>query len=304
MAILAVNCFLRTQCLVLPNFLWHIDSSLCPLSEPLSNNDYASYPVFVSRHTAHGLCNTYQYALLVCLVCVPAWGQQAGYVALAMWIVDAVLSVFTCFGIIFIMITRRTKTKLGSMSVAWLLPSASCVVAAASGGIVAEVVPNSQIALEILVTSFILWGIGISLASMVIVIYLMRLMLHKLPPKAVIVSTFLPLFPIGEGGFGVAKVILPQTDILPVAASDALYKTGNITGLLFWAFGLFWLSLAVGSIARILSIAVVLLWILVAIFTVHGISNQTLFLSPCLAVWREKRRRELEKERFATIESS
>uniref|UniRef100_A0A093V422 Sulfite efflux pump SSU1 n=1 Tax=Talaromyces marneffei PM1 TaxID=1077442 RepID=A0A093V422_TALMA len=144
---------------------------------------------------------------MLCLVCVPAWGQQAGYVALAMWIVDAVLSVFTCFGIIFIMITRRTKTKLGSMSVAWLLPSASCVVAAASGGIVAEVVPNSQIALEILVTSFILWGIGISLASMVIVIYLMRLMLHKLPPKAVIVSTFLPLFPIGEGGFGTGDAI-------------------------------------------------------------------------------------------------
>lgn len=163
---------------------------------------------------------------MFCLVCVPAWGQRASYIALAMWIMDAAFSICTCFGVLFIMyvpdtckcpslfiralltlsafnrMTRRNKTKLGSMSAAWLLPGASCVVAAASGGIVAQVVPNPQIALGTLVTSSILWGVGVPLASMVILIYLVRLMLHKLPPKAVIVSTFLPLIPIGQGGFG------------------------------------------------------------------------------------------------------
>jgi tellurite resistance protein TehA-like permease len=37
---------------------------------------------------------------------------------------------------------------------------------------------------------------------MVIAIYLMRLMLHKLPATAVIVSTFLPLGPLGQGSYG------------------------------------------------------------------------------------------------------
>ena len=163
------------------------------------------------------------------------------------------------------------------MSAAWLLPSASCVVTAASGGIVAEVVPTPQIALGTLVTSMILWGVGVPLASMVLVIYLVRLMLHKLSPKAVIVNIFLPLIPIGQGGFGwvfegvdtlslwsiktdycriqklgsVARVILPQINTLPVGASDTLYEISCITGLLLWALGLFWLSFAVGSITRV-----------------------------------------------------
>lgn len=88
------------------------------------------------------------------------------------------------------------------MAAAWLLPIVSCVVAAASGAIVAKVLPHPQYALGTLVASFVLWGVGVPLALMVIVIYLMRLMLHKLPPKAVIVSTFLPLGPLGQGGYG------------------------------------------------------------------------------------------------------
>lgn len=88
------------------------------------------------------------------------------------------------------------------MGAAWLLPIVSCVVAAASGAIVADVLPHPQYALATIIASYILWGVGVPLASMVIVIYLMRLMLHKIPAKAVIVSTFLPLGPLGQGGYG------------------------------------------------------------------------------------------------------
>lgn len=88
------------------------------------------------------------------------------------------------------------------MGAAWLLPILACVVAATSGSIVAEVLPHPEYALETLVASYILWGVGVRLALMVIAIYLMRLMLHKLPAKAVIVSTFLPLGPLGQGSYG------------------------------------------------------------------------------------------------------
>ena len=88
------------------------------------------------------------------------------------------------------------------MTAAWLLPIVSCVVAAASGAIVSDILPNPQIALWTIITSYILWGIGVPLAMMVICIYLQRLMFHKLPPKATLVSVFLPLGPLGQGGFG------------------------------------------------------------------------------------------------------
>lgn len=92
--------------------------------------------------------------------------------------------------------------ELQEMGAAWLLPIVACVVAAASGGIVAEILPDPQYALGTIIVSYILWGVGVPFALMVIVIYLMRLMLHKIPPKSLIVSTFLPLGPLGQGGFG------------------------------------------------------------------------------------------------------
>lgn len=98
--------------------------------------------------------------------------------------------------------TRKTPIELKNMTAAWLLPIVSCVVAAASGGIVAEIIPNPQIALWTVLTSYVLWGIGVPFALMVIVIHLLRLMLYKLPDKAIIVSSFLPLGPLGQGGFG------------------------------------------------------------------------------------------------------
>lgn len=61
---------------------------------------------------------------------------------------------------------------------------------------------NLDYALWTVITSYVLWGIGLPLALMVMVIYLARLALHKLPPKAVIVSVFLPLGPLGQGSLG------------------------------------------------------------------------------------------------------
>ena len=97
---------------------------------------------------------------------------------------------------------KGNETHLSSMTAVWLLPIVSCVVAASSGGIVAEALPNEQYALWTIIVSYVLWGMGIPLSLMVMAIYLQRLTLHKLPPKAVIVSVFLPLGPLGQGGFG------------------------------------------------------------------------------------------------------
>jgi tellurite resistance protein TehA-like permease len=88
------------------------------------------------------------------------------------------------------------------MTAVWLLPIVACIVAAASGAIVADVLPNPQHALWTIMVSYALWGMGLPLAILVLGIYLERLMLHKLPPKAVVASVCLPLGPLGQGGFG------------------------------------------------------------------------------------------------------
>jgi tellurite resistance protein TehA-like permease len=142
------------------------------------------------------------------------------------------------------------------MTAAWLLPIVSCIVAAASGGVVAGVLPNPDHALIALITSYVLWSMGIPLALVVLTMYFHRLTIYKLPPSEVIVSVFLPLGPMGQGGYAiiqlgkVAAEIFPKTKTLHPMAGGILYVLGWMIAIVLWGFGLVWLFFAVASIAR------------------------------------------------------
>lgn len=53
-----------------------------------------------------------------------------------------------------------------------------------------------------LIASYVLWSLSMSMAMTILVIYYQRLILHKLPPKQLAMSSFLTLGPVGFGGFG------------------------------------------------------------------------------------------------------
>lgn len=192
---------------------------------------------------------------MVVLVCVPSWGDGAAKFAWALWWIDVVLATGTCFYLPFIVMYVH-DTQLSTMTATWLLPIASTVVAAASGGIIAAVLPNPQHALWTLILSYVLWGMGMPLAMVVLVMYFHRLCFHKLPPREVIVSVFLPLGPVGMGGFAiqqlgkVARDLFPKTGSLIPGAGDLFYTMGFIVALILWGFGLVWLFFALASISR------------------------------------------------------
>ncbi|KAH2345493.1 hypothetical protein KXV29_007963 [Aspergillus fumigatus] len=219
-------------------------------------------------------------------VCVPAWGDWARTVAWVLWIVDAVAAASVTVSLSFIL-------------------------------------------------SYILWGMGTPLAMTILVIYYQRLAVHKLPSRETIVSCFLPLGPLGFGGFGILylgkvlrKVVESHEAIDPIAGSIA-YTMGLFISLLMWSFGLIWLVFALATIyhaspfpfnmgwwgftfplgvyaantlllgqqldlmffrifGMILSVAVVLLWLVVAARTVHGAWRGSLFYAPCLQNLKNK----------------
>ncbi|KIM99190.1 hypothetical protein OIDMADRAFT_201827 [Oidiodendron maius Zn] len=228
---------------------------------------YAIYPeiwVVMIRHPAQSLfLGTFPMGLatiinMIVFVCVPAWGTWAVYLAWGLWWFDAAVSIFTCFYLPF-MIMYVHKTELSGMTAAWLLPIVAPIVAAASGGVVAESLPNPQHVLWTVIVSYVLWGTGVPLAMVVLVVYFQRLTMHKLPPREVIVSVFLPLGPLGQGGFAlmqlgkVALTTFPVTDTLVVPsghAGEILYVVGWMMALIMWGFGLVWLFFALASITR------------------------------------------------------
>lgn len=146
--------------------------------------------------------------------------------------------------------------KIESITAAWLLPIVSTIVAAATGGIVAGVVPHYDLKLITVITSYVLWATGVPLAMVVITVYFLRLTTVSLPPKAIIVSSFLPLGPLGQGSFGImqlgkvaSEVFLQQHELPLVAnAGQVLYVMGFLIGIIMWGYGLIWLTIAVASI--------------------------------------------------------
>jgi C4-dicarboxylate transporter/malic acid transport protein len=192
---------------------------------------------------------------MVVFVCVPAWGQWATTLAWTLWWIDVVIAVTICFSLPFIIMTVH-ESELSKMSALWLLPIVSTIVAAASGGIVAEVLPSPHHALWTIMVSYILFGTGFPLAMVVLVMYFHRLTIHRLPAREVIVSVFLPLGPLGQGSFAlmqlgrVSQKTFPLTDTLNPSAGTTFYNLGAALALILWGYGLVWLFFAVASISR------------------------------------------------------
>lgn len=147
-------------------------------------------------------------------------------------------------------------SQLSTMTAAWLLPVVPTIVVSATGGLMAGVLLDQRHALWTLIISYVLWGMGISLALFTLVMYFQRLTLHRLPAREVIVSVFLPLGPLGQGGFAVLQMgkvalkILPETAAISTNAGEILYVLGFMVALIMWGFGLVWLFFALASISR------------------------------------------------------
>ncbi|OAL37036.1 hypothetical protein AYO20_03805 [Fonsecaea nubica] len=280
---------------------------------------------------------------MVVFVCVEHWGVWATTLAWTLWWIDVAIAVITCMWLPFV-IMHIHQSELSKMTAVWLLPIVATIVAAASGGIVAEYLPNPQHAVWTVVVSYVLWGTGFPLAMVVLVMYFHRLTIHRLPPREVIVSVFLPLGPLGQGSFGLMQLgkvcskVFPQTENFGPDAGKVIYSFSIVIALAIWGYGLVWLFFAIASITRsrfpfnmgwwgftfplgvfavstttlakeipskffkvlgtIFSVAVVLLWLIVALGTLKGAVTGTLFYAPCVEQYeKELTKAERKKEK-------
>jgi tellurite resistance protein TehA-like permease len=187
------------------------------------------------------------------------WGNWLIYLAWAFWWIDVLVSMATCISMPFI-VMHRHRPDLHKTTATLLLPIVPAVVAAATGGIVAEVLPSTSHAYATLIVSYVLWGIGQALSGCVMALYFHRLTVHSLPPREVIVSVFLPVGPLGQGGFGIQQLgkvalkVIPKTEMFhvagvdPVRGAEFLYFLGIFFGIVMWGFALAWVCFALISL--------------------------------------------------------
>ncbi|PVV03900.1 hypothetical protein BB560_001608 [Smittium megazygosporum] len=175
------------------------------------------------------------------------------HTAVIFWWIDVVMMFFSVFVVVsYISVVHQHSYE--NMLATWLLPIVPAVVTAGSGGIVAA----SQTGLTakyIIIISYMIWGIGIPLSFCILAIYFSRLAFYGLPKPDLIISTMLPLGPMGQGCFGIVSLGSASYKLTSTSSTQSLrlfgesaYGGGIVVGLIMWGFGFFWLVMAIISI--------------------------------------------------------
>ncbi|KAJ9478502.1 Sulfite efflux pump SSU1 [Pseudozyma hubeiensis] len=193
----------------------------------------------------------------------PAWGGGFITFTWTLWWINAVLSLSICIGLPFIQFTRHVQS-LDKITAVWFLPVVTTIVCSATGGLVADLLDVGHAKLT-LVVCWVLWGTGFGMAFLLMSLYYARQAIYKIPPAQLIVSTFLPLGPCGQGAFALLQfasvlyklaeehgVALPNEKSVDVQTAKmmatAIYAVSVPIALVIWGLGLVWLVLAVSSL--------------------------------------------------------
>ena len=178
---------------------------------------------------------------------LPRWGEAVLPLALGLWWLDAAMALACGVLIPYLMFTRQAH-RIDQMTAVWLLPVVAAEVVAASGGLLVPHLAASE-QFTVLVASYVLWAYSVPVALSLLVILLLRLALHKLPPASMAASSWLALGPIATGALG---LLVLGADAPTVFAAHGLAGIGEIArglgllgAVLLWGLGLWWLALAV-----------------------------------------------------------
>ncbi len=168
------------------------------------------------------------------------------------------------FGMIYTMMVRQDHA-LSKMTAVWLLPVVTLIVASSTGGLLSNVIREHSHTLALVTAgfSFTMVIIGLSFAIMIITIYLLRLITSGPPDAGLILSAFVVLGPLGQGGFSLLVNGQDLSELIPLhigadfpqsqLAGQMIFAGCFIGGYILWSMGFAWIIIAcisIGHVAR------------------------------------------------------
>jgi len=151
------------------------------------------------------------------------------------------------------------------MTSVWLLPVVTLILASSAGGELALALHPYSVtsALTTLAFAAFMVSVGLTLAFMILTIYFHRLILHGFPPCVNIISSFIPLGPMGQAGFSILLIGQSTKEFLPVTGSSSPFLSSTQAGEIvfavsvcascfLWALATMWLGYALLGMQHIL----------------------------------------------------
>ena len=157
----------------------------------------------------------------------------------------------------------RQEHSLAKMTGVWLLPVVTLIVASSSGGNMAAAIKPHNTTLAFLSGAFAITMVimGLTIAGMIITVYLLRLIVYGPPEPALVLSAFLPLGPLGQGGYSLL-VAGADLSILFGGREGNQFPNLSITGdslqivlfcgaFVLWSMGVAWILIAFMTIFEV-----------------------------------------------------
>jgi tellurite resistance protein TehA-like permease len=153
----------------------------------------------------------------------------------------------------------RQNHSLEKMTAVWLLPVVTLIVASSSGGVLShalEDVSPSRALFTVTFSAFLV-TVGLSLATMMLTIYFLRLIIYGLPPTATMISVFLPLGPTGQAGFSILLIGQSYKALLPVHSTgsnpgETVHIVCICVAFVLWSLATMWLLYALLAMLDVL----------------------------------------------------
>ncbi|KZT10621.1 uncharacterized protein LAESUDRAFT_671955 [Laetiporus sulphureus 93-53] len=187
------------------------------------------------------------------------------YALWGFWWLDSALSYLVCYGMIYTMVVRHEQS-ISNMAAVWLLPVVTLVVASSTGGLLAQAIKvhSHTSALVTTAFSFTMLAMGLAFALMMITIYLLRLIIRGVPDPGLVLSAFIVLGPLGQGGFSLLVNGSVISELLPLhiqgdfpqsaLAGQMIYAVCFCASYALWSMGIAWIVLAVCSIYHVVGV--------------------------------------------------
>ncbi|KAG2111207.1 voltage-dependent anion channel [Suillus discolor] len=177
------------------------------------------------------------------------------------WWLDSLVSYLIAFGMLHAMMVEQ-KHALDTMTALWLLPAISLIVASSTGGLlsIALKAHSMELAISTALFSLTMVIIGLSLALMMITVYLARLVISGPPEKLLVLSSFVALGPFGQGGYSLLINGRNLSEILPLYVSGTFPEAGGqiifsfcfCGAYILWSMGICWIIISSNSILSVL----------------------------------------------------
>ncbi|KAF2280168.1 uncharacterized protein EI97DRAFT_439229 [Westerdykella ornata] len=177
------------------------------------------------------------------------------HVMQVMYWIDCGLAVLFSIGIYLIMWSTQTFT-ISQMTPVWIFPAYPLLIIGPHASNLSPKITSPTTALCIIVSGFVIQGIGFLVSLMIYSAFLYRLMTQKLPKESIRPGMFIS---VGPSGFTIAGVIGMGQQLPNVVPRDFMGEglgelAGNVSmicanwvGLWLWGLALWWFFVSVGA---------------------------------------------------------